>query len=960
MSTSYTSLLGLALPVTGELSGTWGDTVNNYLTSYVDAAVAGALTVSGDTTLTKSTGSALGATSSQYAIIIASGHSTNITVTAPAASKLYVVINTSATYTVTIRGAGPTTGVTLGVSDKALVAWNGSDFVRVNASAGGSNTQIQYNNSGNFAGSANLTFDGTKLTVGNILDSGLTASKPVFTDSSKNLVSTGTLGTDQGGTGLTSFTSGGAVYASSGSALTTGTLPISAGGTGLTAAPTNGQIDIGNGSGFTRTTLTQGSGVTITNSAGGITISATGSGGTVTSVTGTSPVASSGGANPAISLAANYGDTQNPYASKTANYVLASPDGSAGVPTFRAIVAADIPTLNQNTTGTAAGLSATLAVSSGGTGVTSSTGSGSVVLSNSPTLVSPALGTPASGNLANCTFPTLNQNTTGTAAGLSATLAVGSGGTGVTSSTGSGSVVLSNSPTLITPALGTPSSGNLGNCTFPTLNQNTTGTAAGLSATLAVSSGGTGLTSTPSNGQIDIGNGSGFTRTTLTAGANVTITNSAGGITIAATTGGGTVIGVGATSPVASSGGTAPTISLNAGYGDTQNPYASKTANYFLAAPNGAAGVPTFRTIVAADIPTLNQNTTGTAAGLSATLAVGSGGTGVTSSTGSGSVVLSNSPTLVSPALGTPASGNLANCTFPTLNQNTTGTAAGLSATLAVGSGGTGVTSSTGSGSVVLSNSPTLVTPALGTPSSGNLANCTFPTLNQNTTGTAAGLSATLAVGSGGTGATTLAANNVLLGNGTSALQVVAPGTNGNVLTSNGSTWISSAPAGGGSMTLISTKTASVSANLSWTGLSGYSKYLLIFQNLVPDIGSAALVLQFGTGSGPTYLTSNYYWNSASLSNSTITASGAVLDPYISLSLAIGSGTAGVSGYCYIESMLSGNLTSVNSNAYYLQNNTFIGSGCHGTDTNTKTAILIKFTSFNINSGSASLYGISS
>jgi hypothetical protein len=49
------------------------------------------------------------------------------------------------------------------------------------------------------------------------------------------------------------------------------------------------------------------------------------------------------------------------------------------------------------------------------------------------------------------------------------------------------------------------------------------------------------------------------------------------------------------------------------------------------------------------------------------------------------------------------------------------------------------------------------VTPALGTPSSGNLANCTFPTLNQNTTGTAAGLSATLAIASGGTAATTAA-----------------------------------------------------------------------------------------------------------------------------------------------------------------------------------------------------------
>ena len=92
--------------------------------------------------------------------------------------------------------------------------------------------------------------------------------------------------------------------------------------------------------------------------------------GTVTSVTGTSPVVSSGGATPAISLATAYGDTLNPYASKTANYFLAAPNGSAGVPTFRAVVAADIPTLNQNTSGSAASLSATLAIASGGTGQT--------------------------------------------------------------------------------------------------------------------------------------------------------------------------------------------------------------------------------------------------------------------------------------------------------------------------------------------------------------------------------------------------------------------------------------------------------------------------------------------------------------------------------------------------------------------------------------------------------------
>jgi hypothetical protein len=89
-----------------------------------------------------------------------------------------------------------------------------------------------------------------------------------------------------------------------------------------------------------------------------------------------------------------------------------------------------------------------------------------------------------------------------------------------------------------------------------------------------------------------------------------------------------------------------------------------------------------------------------------------------------GSQTLTNktltSPTMTAPVLGTPASGNLANCTFPTLNQNTTGTAAGLSATLAVASGGTGVTTSTGSGSTVLSASPTFTgTPAAPTASAG-------------------------------------------------------------------------------------------------------------------------------------------------------------------------------------------------------------------------------------------------
>jgi hypothetical protein len=251
MPTSYTSLLGLALPVTGELSGTWGDTVNDYITQYLDASVAGTQTISGSqtaVTLSKTTASSLsqagtGSTgSSQYVIINCTGNPAGLlTITAPAASKPYIVINgTSTSQSVKIVGAGPTTGVTIPSGQRALVAWNGSDFVQVGASAGGSNTQVQFNSSGALAGSANLTFDGTTLTANDIIDSSLTASKPVFTNGSKNLVSTGTVPVDQGGTGLTTTTAYSVVFSGT---TATGNFQASAG------PGTSGQVLTSNGAG---------------------------------------------------------------------------------------------------------------------------------------------------------------------------------------------------------------------------------------------------------------------------------------------------------------------------------------------------------------------------------------------------------------------------------------------------------------------------------------------------------------------------------------------------------------------------------------------------------------------------------------------------------------------------------------------------------------------------------------
>lgn len=84
-----------------------------------------------------------------------------------------------------------------------------------------------------------------------------------------------TIATNRGGTGLTSFTSGGAVYATTSSALTTGTLPIASGGTGITTAPTSGTLLIGTSAGaYSSATLTgTANRVTVTNSSGGITLS---------------------------------------------------------------------------------------------------------------------------------------------------------------------------------------------------------------------------------------------------------------------------------------------------------------------------------------------------------------------------------------------------------------------------------------------------------------------------------------------------------------------------------------------------------------------------------------------------------------------------------------------------------------------------------------------------------------
>jgi len=417
----------------------------------------------------------------------------------------------------------------------------------------------------------------------------------------------------------------------------------------------------------------------------------------VTAVTGTAPVVSSGGLTPAISMAA---------ANTSTNGYLTSTDWN---------------TFNGKGSGTVTGVTATSpVVSSGGT---------------APVISMPAASTSASGYLTSTDWNTFNGKY----------------------STGG--------------ALGTPSSGTATNLTGLPLTTGVTGT-------LPVANGGTGTT-TPS----------------LVAGTNVTVSGTWPNQTVNATaSGSGTVTSVAATvpaflavtgSPITTSGtlaiaysGTALPV-LNGGTGTTTPALVAGTnvtitgtwPNQTINSSGGGSMV-----YPGAGI----GNSTGTAWGTSY------------STTGTGTVVaLATSPTFVTPVLGTPASGVATNLTglplttgvtgtLPVLNGGTgqttaaaaitalTGTqtsayylrsngtnsvlaalaAADVTGTLAVANGGTGVTTSTGTGAVVLSTSPTLVTPLLGTPTSGVATNLTGLPLTTGVTGT-------LPVANGGTGTTT-------------------------------------------------------------------------------------------------------------------------------------------------------------------------------------------------------------
>jgi hypothetical protein len=460
--------------------------------------------------------------------------------------------------------------------------------------------------------------------------------------------------------------------------------------------------------------------------------------GAVTSVSATAPITKSGTTTPTIGISASSGSAAGSMSAADKTKLDAVSGTNTGDQTTVSGNAGTVTT-NANLTGhvTSSGNAAVLGSFTSAdlkTALTNETGSGVAVFATSPTFITPVLGTPASGNLANCTFPTLNQATTGNAdtATLAANVTTNANLTGhitstgnaavlgsftsaqlasaLTNETGSGAAVFGTSPTMASPTM-------TGTVTVPTPSNNTD------AATKA-------YVDTIKQGSIDIKDSVRVASTAnIAIGSALVNSSTIDGVTVA--TGNRVLLkdqsdasenGIYA---VVGSGAASRTLDANTS--------ALVTNGMYTFVSEGSVSNATGYVLTTVD--TINLDTTN----LTFTQFSGAGqidaGTGLTK-TGNTLNVIGTANRIVANANTVDIGSDVALVANP-LSQFAATSSAQLKGVLS---------DETGSGVAVFATSPTLVTPVLGTPTSGVVTNLTG-TASININGTVgAGTPATAAV----------------------------------------------------------------------------------------------------------------------------------------------------------------------------------------------------------------------